>query len=187
MSARIADCRHALRLSQAELARAIGVSRGAPGQWEAGLSTPSHANLTKLAEVCGVSLDWLANGKPQKESGEMAEAEGQKVALEDAPKEVAAMARAFIGHRKNFELWHLTGESLQGAGYSTGDYVLIDLGQKPRARDLVLAEYDGRAVFRGYLPPYLYAYPLGIRPPAALTVDSVRVLLRGVIVARFSG
>jgi transcriptional regulator with XRE-family HTH domain len=58
-----------LGLSQAHLARKLGVSAGAVGKWEIGLGVPATERLATLAEVLDVSLDWLMGvarqaGKP---------------------------------------------------------------------------------------------------------------------------
>ncbi len=55
--------RHA-GLSQAALARAVGVQRSAVSHWEAieGKS-PSMANLRRVATFTGVQFEWLATGR----------------------------------------------------------------------------------------------------------------------------
>ncbi len=53
--------------SQAELAGLTGVSRGACGQWEAGLSLPSVKKLSKLAVLLEVRFEWLVTGRGEME------------------------------------------------------------------------------------------------------------------------
>lgn len=43
-------------LSQADVARAVGVSRQAVRLWESGAAEPTHANVEKFASAIGVSL-----------------------------------------------------------------------------------------------------------------------------------
>lgn len=62
-SDRITFARKRLGLSQAQLASILGVSRGACGQWEQGVSTPSVAHMAELARVMEVSFEWLATGR----------------------------------------------------------------------------------------------------------------------------
>jgi phage repressor protein C with HTH and peptisase S24 domain len=52
-------------ITQQQMADAIGVKRGAVGNWERG-ETVSRENLSKISDVYGVSLDWLqkARGEP---------------------------------------------------------------------------------------------------------------------------
>ncbi|MBF0255133.1 MAG: helix-turn-helix domain-containing protein [Gammaproteobacteria bacterium] len=50
-------------LSQSQLAASLGVSRGACGQWEQGVSLPSVAHMAELARITEVSFEWLATGR----------------------------------------------------------------------------------------------------------------------------
>jgi transcriptional regulator with XRE-family HTH domain len=45
--------------SQEELASTLGVDRSTLGSWEINRREPDLANLVKLADIAGVSLDWL--------------------------------------------------------------------------------------------------------------------------------
>ena len=62
-SDRISFARKRMRLSQAQLAASLGVSRGACGQWEQGVSRPSSNNMEELARITEVSFEWLATGR----------------------------------------------------------------------------------------------------------------------------
>ncbi|HEX5508776.1 MAG TPA: S24 family peptidase [Pseudolabrys sp.] len=57
---RMKAARMAARLSQSAIAKKLGVSRGAPAQWETALNGISDENLAKWADICDVSLEWLA-------------------------------------------------------------------------------------------------------------------------------
>ena len=61
---RIAALRKNAHLSQAELARVLGVSPSAVGMYEQGRREPSAASLVALAQVFGVTTDYLLTGKP---------------------------------------------------------------------------------------------------------------------------
>ena len=61
---RIAALRKNAQLSQAELAHALGVSPSAVGMYEQGRREPSAAGLVALAEVFGVTTDYLLTGRP---------------------------------------------------------------------------------------------------------------------------
>jgi transcriptional regulator with XRE-family HTH domain len=65
-SERIVFCRKKAMLSQEELAGKLGVSRQAVSKWETGESIPDMNNLAALAEIFGVSLDWLIKGEEEK-------------------------------------------------------------------------------------------------------------------------
>lgn len=61
---RIKDSRKVARLTQAELARRIGVQPSAVAQWESTRGTaPTVQNLIKIATVTSVSFEWLATGR----------------------------------------------------------------------------------------------------------------------------
>ena len=66
---RIAQARRELGVREvrdiptAELARLMRVPASTVMRWEADLSTPSGANLVKLARVLGVSAEWIQEGR----------------------------------------------------------------------------------------------------------------------------
>jgi SOS-response transcriptional repressor LexA len=60
---RLVAAREARGISQADLARALGVSRSAAAQWESGLTAPSTDNLAAAATEVGVAFEWLATGR----------------------------------------------------------------------------------------------------------------------------
>ncbi|HFI0635980.1 TPA: helix-turn-helix domain-containing protein, partial [Streptococcus suis] len=55
--------RTAKNLSQDELAEKLYISRQAVSKWENGEATPDIDKLVQLAEIFGVSLDYLVLGK----------------------------------------------------------------------------------------------------------------------------
>jgi len=63
MARRIVHARNNKDFSQAQLATMLGVSRGACGQWERGITAPSVLNLSRLAWVLDVHFEWLATGR----------------------------------------------------------------------------------------------------------------------------
>lgn len=63
LTIRILRSRKEKKLSQQSLADLIGVSRSALAQWETQSSSPSLANLRKMAEILEVSFEWLATGR----------------------------------------------------------------------------------------------------------------------------
>ncbi len=57
--------RHARKqkgLNQSDLAERVGVSQPAVANWESGVHDPRRVMLAKIADVLGVSPDWLASG-----------------------------------------------------------------------------------------------------------------------------
>lgn len=56
------QARKAARLTQAEVATRVGVTKGAVSQWEAGLSTPTDENTRGLAALYGIPAGALRFG-----------------------------------------------------------------------------------------------------------------------------
>lgn len=71
LASRIRKARTLATLSQAELARRVGVKRSAVTQWEhpAG-TTPSVEHLIQIALETGVQFEWLATGRGPSRSTE---------------------------------------------------------------------------------------------------------------------
>lgn len=63
---RIAELREDRRLTQPVVADRVGVSLRAYQKWEAGTSAPAWRNLEQLAEVFGVSADYLLGAAQEK-------------------------------------------------------------------------------------------------------------------------
>ncbi len=64
LAARIESARMRAGLSQAQLARRMGIERQSVQQWENGETAPRQSRLTKLAQVLGVNAQWLLTGEP---------------------------------------------------------------------------------------------------------------------------
>jgi transcriptional regulator with XRE-family HTH domain len=60
---RLKQAREDRSLSQEQLAELVGVTRGACGQWERGITAPSTENLASTACALGVHFEWLATGR----------------------------------------------------------------------------------------------------------------------------
>ncbi|MGH8120607.1 MAG: helix-turn-helix domain-containing protein [Gammaproteobacteria bacterium] len=68
INARVRQARKAAGLSQAGLAKLLGVTRSACSQWESAQGTvPRRDRLEQLANLLGVSYEWLATGRKGKE------------------------------------------------------------------------------------------------------------------------
>lgn len=59
---RIRVTRQERRITQEELAAAVGVSRSAVAQWETGRSGQVTGNLARIAQVLGVGVEFLMQG-----------------------------------------------------------------------------------------------------------------------------
>ena len=58
-SDRLKTLRKEKKLTQKELAEQIGIKQNSYSDWETGKTEPSFENLIKLADLFGISLDWL--------------------------------------------------------------------------------------------------------------------------------
>ena len=67
---RVKDLRNSQvpKMSQEKLGHLVGVGRTAVAMWESGKSEPDNATLVKLAEIFGVSADYLLGRTDQKET-----------------------------------------------------------------------------------------------------------------------
>lgn len=63
LGTRISTLRTAQKYSQEYLAEKLDVSRQAVSKWENDMSSPDTKNLIRLAELFGVSVEYLATGK----------------------------------------------------------------------------------------------------------------------------
>ena len=77
MGDRIREHRIRAGLSQDALAELVGVSRQAVTKWESGASSPTAANLFKLAEIFGTTADLLID-KEKAETEENKISDGKK-------------------------------------------------------------------------------------------------------------
>ncbi len=68
LNARILHARNESGLTQEQLAEAVGKTRGAVAQWEAGTVRPRHSTLVAIAEATRTPLLWLESGTSETEA-----------------------------------------------------------------------------------------------------------------------
>ena len=66
---RIKNSRIAAKMTQEELARAVGKTRNAVAQWESGVAHPRPNTLEDIAGALKISVDWLLTGKTPNVAG----------------------------------------------------------------------------------------------------------------------
>ena len=91
---RIAHARSFRGLSQSQLALMMGVSRGACGQWEQGVSAPKVTHLAELATHLDIRFEWLATGRGDMEYSNKVKEE--RPSYTDKDDASTAELRAFV-------------------------------------------------------------------------------------------
>ncbi len=76
---RVRDVRRQRGWTQDEFARRVGVSRSAVAQWETGRAGQVTGNLTRIAEVLGVGVEYLTFGHDKRAPGQVGQ--GDELAL----------------------------------------------------------------------------------------------------------
>lgn len=61
---KIRYCREINKMSQKYVALSVGVSAPMVSQWESGIKEPSRENIIKLADLFGVTIDFLLDHSP---------------------------------------------------------------------------------------------------------------------------
>lgn len=84
---RVKKLRLERKVSQAEMARVLGIAQSVYARYETGDRKPSYETLVSLAAYFGVSTDYLLGKSDQLRPGEAAAA-SSSVAYEDLPPEV---------------------------------------------------------------------------------------------------
>lgn len=75
---RISDLRKQKNYSQEYIAQELDISRQAVYKWEKDLSSPDTAHLIKLADILGVSVEYLATGKAELITPDITEEKAKK-------------------------------------------------------------------------------------------------------------
>lgn len=89
IGARIREAREQVGFSQAQLARALGITRSACSQWEASDGTaPRRERLEQIARLLGVSYEWLATGRSTVEPGVLESSPGYASSLTAEQREM---------------------------------------------------------------------------------------------------
>ena len=153
---RIKNSRIAAKMTQEELARAVGKTRNAVAQWESGASRPRLNTLEDIAGALNVSLEWLLLG--DKDAGEC---DSRQISDRPAIKLIPVYGQAVAGingefafdGKKLFEVpcppQLLNVENAYGvevAGdtmsprYEDGEIVYVDTVRRIKKGDYVVAQ-----------------------------------------------
>lgn len=161
---RIKECRKALKLTQAQVARKLNVSYVAVSQWERDDTTPSGKNLYNLANALGCTTTWLLYGM---ENTETAQPSAQTPLIYSVPLISAGQARMWL---EDGEGWGFTREAgshdlltenvpssrafaisvddeSMEPEFRVGDKVIVDPDITPKPGDHVIAYTEGAGTF----------------------------------------
>lgn len=109
LSDRIRRARRAANLSQAELARRIGIGPSAVAQWELpGGTSPKVEHMIHIATSCSVLFEWLATGRGLKSSAsiEIPAVDQSTFAMDDVEERLLAVVQRIPARKKEpFVRW----------------------------------------------------------------------------------
>lgn len=167
LATRLKQARQKKKLTQADLAAAIGVKQQAIQRIEAG-KVKSTSYIVQMAKVLDVSSEWLALGDQAGDSTtsastattsahklpliEWSDLSNLSKALQSATQNVPIISR--VG--SNSFAIRVADESMHGSdgnklGFHRNDILLVDGSRHPHDGDLVIAHHQGRALFREYV------------------------------------
>lgn len=69
VAVRLRTAREMAGLSQAQVAKILGLHRSSISEIETGRRKVSAEELAKLAEICSVDIEWLAGSDPESQNG----------------------------------------------------------------------------------------------------------------------
>lgn len=182
---RIKQAREKLGLTQAELARQVGVSRTAVGMWENGAAFPQHKNVPRLSEILGlhpasfdpysgstvtpVLTSSYTNQIPVLDWTELQAWSGGEINMGATASREFLQVDSSIGKRTI--ALRIKDESMC-PDFRINDEILIDPDLEPEEDDCVLVRITktGQEVFRHYVPRRGGAYDLLAENPEWPTV-----------------
>lgn len=163
---RYAAARARTGLSQRMLAKRLGLTSQAISKWENGESEPGTANARALADLAGVSLEWLLTGKDQNGAAAtnvapFADGRGRLVpevgdtvqGVYPAQKRKTAVrfVQTYFPCSEASQALVVSGDSMAPA-FIEGDVVVIDPNATPVPGDYVFVEVGTVKLFRRYRP-----------------------------------
>lgn len=141
---RIREIRCSRGISQAELARRVGVHQTAISQWENGRTAPDHKSLAKLVQALDVSMDALFGAEAlscrvpilgEIRAGLPAEAVEDILGYEEITPDMA--------RRGSFFALRVVGESMQPR-FCPGDVVIVRRQNDAESGEIVVALVSDR-------------------------------------------
>ena len=207
-TARAARHRYAIGLtglSQRQLAKRLRVSGQAVSKWVSGKSEPSRKNARELAELAGVSLEWLLNGRDGNGGdaivrSNVAVYSGRGRAVPEVGDTVQGVlpvskrkAGAFVHARypcsSDSQALAVSGDSM-APRFLDGDVVVIDPKVAPEPGDFVFVAIGKTNLFRRYRPKledgFFDLVPLNPDWPTVSVAPKDRAVIKGVMMEHTS-
>jgi transcriptional regulator with XRE-family HTH domain len=174
-----------VRKPATRVAKEVGLSGSTLSRLLKATTTPNASTIAKIQKYSGIPFFGGGPSAPLTFRG-LAE-DAVPFEAKNADPAVAAAIKALVGGLRAADPWTMKSRALEQRGYLPGDIVIVDLGRRAEAGDLVCAQvYDWRraaaeTVMRLYEPPYLVAVSAdeGLRRP--LAVDNDQVIIKGVL------
>lgn len=143
LSENIQAMRKARRMTQEQLAEAMGVSVGAVSKWENGLSNPDVALIPEIAEFFGTSVDVLLGyGWEKRGMGDSADrirTLAHERRDDEALREAAKGLQRYPG---SFRVVYESAEMMKNVGFVRGDHALLHKAMELLRRSLALIEQN---------------------------------------------
>lgn len=145
LNERIFKARNTAKLTQDQLAKAVGKTRSAVAQWEAGEVRPRHSTLVDIAKATDTPINWLVSGVDDARTGLLVVGEVAGGLWREASLEFERFGVPVAPHpaypASAQRLYRVTGNSVNKV-VSDGEFVhcvsVDDGGIAPEDGDLVI-------------------------------------------------
>jgi repressor LexA len=150
----IAILRMERQWTQAQLAEAIGTDQGTVSHYEAGSKRPSYEKLCKIADVFGVSLDYLFKRQEQGQVRHIPLLGTVRAGIPILDQEnITGYIEIPADIRADFAV-QVVGDSMSWAGIAEGDIAICRLNEHPRSGQIVavsISEAEWGATIKFYM------------------------------------
>jgi len=147
-----------LRLTQAQLAAASGVSRAAIGQWESGITAPSRTHAPAVARALQIHPGTLAPGLLLSMETVDSSANHETIPLMQWEEFGAGRtpdadaAQIYVGtETPEHSVALKIPDDAMAPDFARGEIVVVCRTSLPRDADIVVAQVDGSTILRRYV------------------------------------
>lgn len=160
---RLARLRKEKRLRRSDLAEVIGIDTETIARYERGEREPKLSDALTLADMLGVSLDYLAKGDEAQNKGDYFDGKDDICVLTtdienaaisaDTAKESVSVPRALVGkidvNTPPFSL-NITDDSMSSFGVKRGGYLIINPAERVDDFDIILVAYKSKTAIKRF-------------------------------------